>query len=172
MLLGSPSDMVHSRRSRKTHSSTQRKENRIASQQPSFRDTTPAIADFRYRVPLPPRLVWPYFAACLIVFSIPHLPPFCNSIRLFFCISRIRTARRTVRHTAPKNFRLRISVGVSVHRTFSELFFDHEQSVVFCGAFAAARRSRLYISGIHRHGNIGDHRIRGFSATVGDHCAV
>ena len=104
MLLGSPPDMVHSRRSRKTHSSTQRKENRIASQQPSFRDTTPAIADFRYRVPLPPRLVWPYFAACLIIFSIPHLPPFCNSIWLFFCISRIRTARRAVRHTAPKNF--------------------------------------------------------------------
>ena len=169
MLLGSPSDMVHSRRSRKTHSSTQRKENRIASQQPSFRDTTPAIADFRYRVPLPPRLVWPYFAACLIIFSIPHLPPFCNSIWLFFCISRIRTAPSG---TPRRKIFLRISVGVSVHRTFSELFFDHKQAVVFCSAFAAARRSGFDISGIHRHGNIGDRRIRGFSAAVGYHCTV
>ena len=31
---------------------------------PSKGETIPAIADFRHRVPLPPRLVWPYFVSC------------------------------------------------------------------------------------------------------------
>ena len=62
MLLGSPPDMVHSRRSRRTNSSTQRYKSQTTQVRPSFRDTTPAAADFRYRAPLLPRLVWPYSA--------------------------------------------------------------------------------------------------------------
>ena len=63
MLLGSPPDMVHSCRSRKTHSSTQPKTPLTTQVLPSFRESTPAVADCRYRAPLLPRLVWPYFTS-------------------------------------------------------------------------------------------------------------
>ena len=63
MLLGSPPDMVHGYRLRKTHSSTQQRALRTASLRSSKRGSTPAIADFRCRAPLLPRLVWPYFTA-------------------------------------------------------------------------------------------------------------
>ena len=63
MLLGSPPDMVHSCRSRKTHSSTQPKTPLSTQVLPSFRESTPAVADCRYRAPLFPRLVWPYFTS-------------------------------------------------------------------------------------------------------------
>ena len=65
MLLGSPPDMVHSCRSRKTHSSTQPKTPLTTQVLPSFRESTPAVADCRYRAPLLPRLVWPYFTSYL-----------------------------------------------------------------------------------------------------------
>ena len=63
MLLGSPPDMVHSSRLRKTHFSTQGKAQNSHQDQPSKKEFAPAIADFRYRAPLPPRIVWPYFTA-------------------------------------------------------------------------------------------------------------
>ena len=39
------------------------KESQTASDPPSKGEWTPAIADFGYRTPLTPRLVWPYFTA-------------------------------------------------------------------------------------------------------------
>ena len=63
MLLGSPPDMVHSRQSHKTHSSSQPATTQTTQVLPSFRESTPAIAGCRYRAPLPPRLVWPYFTS-------------------------------------------------------------------------------------------------------------
>jgi len=65
MLLGSPPDMVHSCRSRKTHSSSQPKTTLTTQVLPSFQESTPAVADCRYRAPLLPRLVWPYFTSYL-----------------------------------------------------------------------------------------------------------
>ena len=65
MLLGSPPDMIHSCRSRKTHSSSQPKTTLTTQVLPSFRESTPAVADCRYRAPLLPRLVWPYFTSYL-----------------------------------------------------------------------------------------------------------
>ena len=69
MLLGSPPDMVHGCRLRKTHSSSQQRALRTASLRSSRRGSTPAIADFRCRAPLLPRLVWPYFTAYLIYYN-------------------------------------------------------------------------------------------------------
>ena len=66
MLLGSPPDMVHSSSLRKTHSSTQQNTTQFRETRPSSEESTPAVADFRYRVPLIPRLVWPYFTACTV----------------------------------------------------------------------------------------------------------
>ena len=63
MLLGSPPDMVHSRQSRGTHSSTRPDAAQATQTSPSFRDTILAIADFEYRDPLLPRLVWPWFTS-------------------------------------------------------------------------------------------------------------
>ena len=76
MLLGSPPDMVHSSSLRKTHSSTQQNTTQFRGTRPSSEESTPAVADFRYRVPLIPRLVWPYFTACTasdITKQYPHL---------------------------------------------------------------------------------------------------
>ena len=64
MLLGSPPDMVHSSQLRETHSSTQQNTVQTVKARPSDEGSTPAVADFRCRAPLIPRLVWPYFAAC------------------------------------------------------------------------------------------------------------
>ena len=64
MLLGSPPDMVHSPQLRKTHSSTQQDTIQTALAKSSKKEYTPAVADFRYRAPLIPRLVWPYSTAC------------------------------------------------------------------------------------------------------------
>ena len=79
MLLGSPPDMVHSCRSRKTHSSSQPKTTLTTQVLPSFRESTPAVADCRYKAPLVPRLVWSYFTSylCSGFFGIagPHLYP-------------------------------------------------------------------------------------------------
>ena len=69
MLLGSPPDMVHNVRLRETRSSTRKHLLRAASLRPSKKGSTPAIADFRCRAPLLPRLVWPYFTAYLIYYS-------------------------------------------------------------------------------------------------------
>ena len=77
MLLGSPPDMVHGDRLRKTHSSTQHRALRTASLPSSKRGSTPAIADFRCRAPLLPRLVWPYFTAYL--YSITDFNINCKS---------------------------------------------------------------------------------------------
>ena len=67
MLLGSPSDMIHSSWLRKTRPSTQqicliRKGSALKC------GIHPCIADFRFRAPLPPRLVWPSFTAQLRFF--------------------------------------------------------------------------------------------------------
>ncbi len=59
MLLGSPPDMVHSPELRKTHPSTQPTTAQTSRATPSKTEITPAIADFRYKAPLPPRPVWP-----------------------------------------------------------------------------------------------------------------
>ena len=76
MLLGSPPDMVHGSQLRGTRSST-RLLRFCAKAAPSDEGSTPAVADFRYRAPLIPRLVWPYFTAYRI--SITHFCRFCNS---------------------------------------------------------------------------------------------
>ena len=76
MLLGSPPDMVHSSSLRKTHSSTQQNTTQFRGTRPSSEESTPAVADFRYRGPLIPRLVWPYFTACTVsdtAYAIPSL---------------------------------------------------------------------------------------------------
>ena len=92
MLLGSPPDMVHSCRSRKTHSSPQPKTALTTQVLPSFRESTPAVADCRYRAPLFPRLVWPYFTSYRFIGTIG-----IGGIRTEF--SRRRPGRTLSHHT-------------------------------------------------------------------------
>ncbi len=51
--------MVHSRQSRKTHSSTLSVQYPTTQAPASVWESTLAVADFEYRDPLLPRLVWP-----------------------------------------------------------------------------------------------------------------
>ena len=47
---------------------------------PSKKESTPAVADFRYRAPLSPRLVWPRFTALHCYrYIIPDFHAFCNT---------------------------------------------------------------------------------------------
>ena len=103
MLLGSPSDMVHGCRLRKTHSSPQQRTLRTASLPSSRRGSTPAIADFRCRAPLLPRLVWPYFTAYL--YSITDFNINCKRKRNFFTIAqRVRLRVAPAQRESPHPF--------------------------------------------------------------------
>ena len=57
LLLGSPSDMVHGFRLRKTNSSTQKAVAQTTQKHASDKEFSPAIADLRNRAPLAPHLV-------------------------------------------------------------------------------------------------------------------
>ena len=64
MLLGSPPDMVHGFQSRKTHPSTHKIRCADHTESALTNGIAPAAADCRYKAPLIPRPVWPYFIAC------------------------------------------------------------------------------------------------------------
>ena len=76
MLLGSPPDMVHGIALRKTHSSTRLQTAQTSRPLPLKTEFTPATADFRYKDPLLPRLVWPH-------------PALGNSLLYYYTKSRL-----------------------------------------------------------------------------------
>ena len=144
MLLGSPPDMVHSRRSRKTHSSTQPKTPLTTQVLPSFRESTPAVADCRYRAPLFPRLVWPYFTSYRFIGTIG-----IGGIRTEF--SRRRPGRTLSHHTIRPLYHIfseiaRVSARIHfLFKYYSHIrsrFSAHPRSPAVCYTFLSVRHGR------------------------------
>ena len=123
MLLGSPPDMVHSSQLRETHSSSQQNTGQTVKDRPSEEGSTPAVADFRCRAPLSPRLVWPCCTAqscfTIILYQINKI--YARGILKFLLFSMLRSPQKMLVYVYLDG----VSQGERVYKHLVGIFAEH-----------------------------------------------